>query len=123
VWKVWTTPADWPGDAIQSARIDGDFAIGAKITIKVKGLPAQKLTVDRIEPQRLWASVGKLPGLTMTYEHTVEPAETATLVKERALLSGPLARVAGLLLGTHLRATFNANTAHCARVAEAREQG
>ena len=120
---MWTTPAEWPGDVIQSARIDGDFALGAKITIKAKGLPAQNLIVSSIEPQRLWTGVGRLPGLTMTYEHSVEPAETGTLVRERALLSGPLAGVAGLLIGTRLRATFNANTAHCARVAETREQG
>jgi hypothetical protein len=29
VWAVWTNPADWAGDVIVMAKIDGPFAVGA----------------------------------------------------------------------------------------------
>jgi hypothetical protein len=111
----------WPGDVIQAAKIDGEFAPGARITIKAKGLPTVRLTVTRIEPQRLWAGVAKLPGLTLTFEHMTELADTGTMLIERAILDGPLAGIAARLLGNRLTATFNGTTAHCARLAENRE--
>jgi hypothetical protein len=33
--RVWTNPAEWPGDVIVMAKIDGPFAVGAKITTRV----------------------------------------------------------------------------------------
>ena len=45
VWAVWTNPAEWPGDVIVMAKIDGPFAVGAKITMRVKGHPPLRLTV------------------------------------------------------------------------------
>ena len=39
VWAVWTNPAEWPGGVIAMAKIDGPFAVGAKITTRVKGYP------------------------------------------------------------------------------------
>ena len=80
-----------------------------------------RLTVSRIEPQRLWAGVAKLPGLTLTVEHITELADSGTVLVERAILDGPLAGVAARLLGNRLTATFNGTTAHCARLAEKRE--
>jgi len=117
-WAAWTNPRDWTGDAIQAAKIDGEFAVGARITIKAKGLPTVRLTVTGVEPQRRWTGVSKLPGLTMTFEHIAEPADAGTVLIERAILRGPLAAMAAWLLGNRLTTTFDANTAHCARVAE-----
>ena len=54
VWAVWTNPAEWPGDVIATAKIDGPFAVGAKITTRVKGYPPLTSTVTRIEPPTLW---------------------------------------------------------------------
>ena len=43
VWAVWTNAAEWPGDVIVMAKIDGPFAVGAKITMRVKGQPAAEI--------------------------------------------------------------------------------
>jgi hypothetical protein len=117
-WAVWTNPRDWTGDAIQAAKIDGEFAIGARITIKAKGLPTIRLTVTGVEPQSRWTRVSKPPGLTMTFEHITEQADAGTVLIERANLHGPLAAMAARLPRNRLKVTFDGNTAHCARVAE-----
>jgi hypothetical protein len=120
IWQVWTTPSAWPGGIIESASIDGDFVVGAKYTTKVKGLPASTGTVTHVESPRIWGSVAKAPGLTLTYEHIIEPNSTGAVLTERAIMTGPLAGVAALLIGKRLESTFAATTAHCAQLAESR---
>jgi uncharacterized protein YndB with AHSA1/START domain len=123
VWAVWTNPNEWPGDVIAMAKIDGAFGVGARITTRVKGYPPLTSTVTRVEPPHLWTGVAKAPGLTQTIDHEIEPTDSGTLVTERTVFTGPLAAVAARLLGGRLRRTFEATTAHCARLAEARASG
>ena len=119
VWAIWTRPDIWPGDVVASAKIDGDFVLGAKITTRVKGYAPLTSKVTRIDPPRVWTGVAKNPGLTMTIDHIIEAAESGTVITERATMSGPFAGVAARLLGSRLETTFKATTAHCARLAEA----
>lgn len=91
-----------------------------KITTRVKGYPAVRSTITRIESPRLWIGVAKQPGLTMTYEHVIEPAAGGTVLTERAILTGPFATLMARLLGRRLESTITATTAHCAALAEAR---
>jgi hypothetical protein len=120
VWAVWTNPAQWPGDVIAMAKIDGPFAVGAKITTRVKGYPPLTSTVARIDPPTSWTGVAKAPGLTQTIDHLIEPTDSGTLITERTTFTGPLASIAARILGGRLRKTFEATTAHCARMAERR---
>jgi hypothetical protein len=120
VWAVWTNPAEWPGGVISTAKIDGPFAVGAKITTRVKGYPPLTSTVTRVEPPRMWTGVAKAPGLTQTIEHLIEPAGSGALLTEQTTFTGPLASIAALVLGGRLRKTFAATTEHCARLAERR---
>jgi Polyketide cyclase / dehydrase and lipid transport len=118
VWAVWTDPAEWPGDVIVTAKIDGPFAVGAKVTMRVKGHPPLTLTITRIEPPRLWTGVARVPGFTETIDHRVEPTDSGTLITQRSVFTGPLAPIAARLLGGMVRKTFAATTAHFARLAE-----
>jgi hypothetical protein len=120
VWAVWTNPAEWPGDVIVMAKIDGPFAVGAKITMRVKGHPPLKLTVTRSEPPMLWTGVARAPGLTETIDHLVEPTDSGTLITQRSVFTGPLASIAAPILGGIARKTFEATTAHFRRLAEGR---
>jgi hypothetical protein len=120
VWAVWTNPADWPGDVIVMAKIDGPFAVGAKITMRVKGHPPLKLTVTRVEAPRLWTAVARAPGLTETIDHLIEPTDSDTLLTQRTVFTGPLAPIAARILGRTVRKTFQATTAHFGRLAETR---
>ena len=120
VWAVWTNPAEWPGDVIATAKIDGPFAVGAKITTRVKGYPPLTSTVTRIEPPTLWTGVAKAPGLTQTIDHLIERTDSGTMITERTAFTGPMASIAARILGGRLRKTFVATTAHCGRLAERR---
>ena len=120
VWAVWTNPAEWPGDVIVMAKIDGPFAVGAKITMRVKGHPPLRLTVTRVEAPMVWTGVARAPGLTETIDHLIEPTDSGTLITQRAVFTGPLASIAPRILGGRVRKTFEATTAHCGRLAERR---
>ena len=120
VWAVWTNPAEWRGDVIVMAKIDGPFAVGAKITIRIKGHPPLTSTVTRIEPPRLWTGVARVPGFTETIDHFIETTDSGTLITERTVFTGPLASIAARILGGRVGKTFVATAAHFGRLAERR---
>jgi hypothetical protein len=120
VWAVWTNPAEWPGDVMVMAKIDGPFAVGAKITMRVKGHPPLRLTVTQVDAPKLWTGVAGLPGLTETIDHLIEPTDSGTLLTQRTVFTGPLASIAARVLGGTVRKTFEATTAHFGRLAESR---
>jgi hypothetical protein len=119
VWAVWTNPAEWPGDVIVMAKIDGPFTVGAKITMRIKRHPPLRLIVTRVEAPMSWTAVARGPGLTETIDHLVEPSDSGSLITQRTTLTGPLASIAARILGTSLRKTFESTTAHFGRLAEA----
>jgi hypothetical protein len=88
---MWTDPAGWPGGPIAAAELHGAFEVGAMITVRVKGGPPVRSTITRIESPRVWVSVAKQPGLTMTYEHLIEPVAGGTVLTDRLILTGPFA--------------------------------
>jgi len=102
------------------AKIDGPFAVGAKITIRVKGHPPLTSTVTQSEPPMLWTGVARAPGLTETIDHLIEPTDSGTLITERSVFTGPLASIAARILGGRVRKTLEATTAHFGRLAERR---
>ena len=114
------TPPSGPGDVIVMAKIDGPFAVGAKITIRVKGHPPLRLTVTRVEAPMVWTGVARAPGLTETIDHLIEPTDSGTLITERSVFTGPLASIAARILGGRVRKTLEATTAHFGRLAETR---
>jgi len=63
--------------------------------------------------------VAKIPGVTMTFDHVIEPVEAGVELTESMTVSGPLAGVMTRLMGRRIEATFGATTAHCAERAEA----
>ena len=117
---MWTNPAEWPGDVIGMAKIDGLFAVGAKITMRVKGHPPLRLTVTRVEAPMLWTGVARGPGLTETIERLVEPTDSGTLITQRTVFTGPLASIAARVLGGTVRKTLRRRRRTFGRLAERR---
>jgi hypothetical protein len=110
-------PRQLAGYIISLAKIGGDFA--RRCQDHPQSLPTIRLTVTRIDPESLWAGVSKLPGLTVEFEHIIECADSARLLVERGILTGPFAVVAARLIGNRLAATFAALTAQVTRRVEA----
>ncbi|MGV0742707.1 SRPBCC family protein [Mycolicibacterium sp. XJ870] len=118
-WSAWTDPPRWPGGIIENATIDGDFAVGAKVTVKATGGPTTKATITEVDPPRKWVGVSKFPGLTLTSEHLIEPTDAGTVSTERVTMSGVLAAATARLIGRRLETDFAATTSRIARLAEA----
>lgn len=119
VWAAWVDVSSWSeSEHIESARLDGKFRPGGVIVSKAKGLPRSTLTITRVEPPRLWADESRAPGVTMTFEHLIEPVEAGTELTERVIIRGPLARLICVLMRRKLEALFAASVAHVARRAE-----
>jgi hypothetical protein len=122
VWDAWTDVARWSeSNQIESAQVDGEFVPGAVITSKAKGMPRSTLTVTRVERPTVWVDEFASPGVRMTFDHVIESRPHGTLLTERVVISGPLARVVGPLLRRRLEALFEASVAQVARTAEAAE--
>jgi hypothetical protein len=121
VWDAWTDVAGWAESGhIESAHVDGEFRPGAVITSKAKGMPRSTLTVTRVEQPRVWVDQLASIGVRMTFEHVIESRTEGTVLTERVVISGPLARIVGPLLRRRLETLFAASVAHVARTAEGR---
>ena len=119
LFAAWTDVARWPeASLIERAEIDGRFKVGAVIRSKSRGLPPSKLTVTRVERPRLWTDETSSIGVSMWFDHIIEPDGDGSRLTERATISGPLGIVAAILLKGRLTALFAASLDHVAEVAE-----
>lgn len=117
---MWTDPPRWPGGIIESAAIDRDFGVGARITVKAKGGPATTSTVTSVDSPRMWVGASSFPGLSMRYEHAIDTVPDGTMLTERVIMDGPLAGIAARFLGSRLATAFEASTARIAEITEQR---
>jgi hypothetical protein len=92
VWRRYADVTQWRdwSPAIQWARLDGPFQVGAKGRSKARGAPAARFRLVRVEPNAEFASTTWLPGARLLFEHFIEPGDTGLHITHRATLSGPL---------------------------------
>jgi uncharacterized protein YndB with AHSA1/START domain len=119
VWALWSDPERWAefNPAIEWVRIDGEFAAGAKGKLKPRRGRASKIEIVSAEPQRGFASTGKLPFSRLHFEHELsEGEEGGTRITHRIRVGGPL----GHIYAGHLNMDRNevAVVANIARMAE-----
>jgi hypothetical protein len=99
----------------------GEFAVGARYTTRIEGERRRlTATITEMDAPRVWTSLAKAPGLTMTIEHRIDPDGDGVLLTERLRFGGPLGPVVSRLMRRRLERTFADTTAHAARVVEAR---
>jgi ligand-binding SRPBCC domain-containing protein len=120
VWQAWVDVGAWSeADHIDSARLEGDFAVGSTIKAKTKGFPASTLTITEVEEPRQWVDESRAPGMRMTFVHAIEPRDGGTVVTERVVIRGPVGQVVGRALRRRLDALLEASVGWLARRAEA----
>jgi hypothetical protein len=123
VWRAWIDVPSWSeSEHIESAELDREFQPGGVIASKAKGLPRSKLKITHVEQPRLWVDESRSPGVVMTFEHVITPAEAGTELTERVLIRGPLAGLVGRLLRRKLETLFAASVAEVARRAEEEQE-
>jgi hypothetical protein len=111
-WPEWNTDTAW-------VRLDGPFAAGATGQLKPKGGPTVSFVVERLT-DREFVDVSKLLGARLTFDHQVTPrVEGGCAIDVTVTLTGPLARVWNLVLGSGIRKTAQADLDRLAAAAEA----
>jgi uncharacterized protein YndB with AHSA1/START domain len=92
VWRRYADVSQWPqwSPAIEWARLDGEFVVGAKGRSKARGAPAGGFRLIRVEPNAVFASTTWLPGARLVFEHFIKPRDGGIQITHRATLSGPL---------------------------------
>jgi hypothetical protein len=120
VWRLWVDVEAWSeADHIDSARLEGDFAVGSTIKSKAKGFPASTLTITEVEEPRRWVDESRAPGMRMIFSHEIEPGDGGVLITERAVVHGPVGQVVGRAMRRRLDALLDASVEYLARRAEA----
>jgi uncharacterized protein YndB with AHSA1/START domain len=121
VWEVWADVAGWPrwNPTVKEVSLEGPFSEGSSGRLTPAKGPSAKVVLEDVRPAAGFVAVSGLPGARMRVEHEVaEAPEGGSLVTERAVVSGPLARLWSLLLGRQLTDDMAAGTEATAREAD-----
>jgi Polyketide cyclase / dehydrase and lipid transport len=105
MWALLSHPSWWPrwNPTMVEASFEGPLVEGLAGTVKPRLGPRSKVVFRDVRPASGFTSVSGLPGAELRVEHElVDAAGGGSVVTERAVLVGPLARVWGLLLGRQL---------------------
>jgi hypothetical protein len=101
VWVLWSDPARWPdwNDQFESAELEGNFAVGERLKVKLRRGGRMQFEIVALEPERLLTNEARLPGARLGHEYRVEPKGNGSEITHRIYVRGPSSGVFALLLG------------------------
>ncbi|WP_090474951.1 SRPBCC family protein [Nakamurella panacisegetis] len=111
-WPEWNTDTEW-------VRLDGPFVQGATGTLKPKGGPKVKFTVEKLTATD-FVDVSTLWGARLTFDHHIVETSSGTEVSVAVRMSGPLSKVWTMVMGGGLRKSAQADLDALVRAAEAK---
>jgi hypothetical protein len=122
VWKLWADVAGWSrwDDEVASSRLEGDFAVGTRGSLKPKGGPTTSFVLTHVEPNVAFSNRSSLPLATLEFVHTLRVEAGETVIEHRAEMKGPLTVLFRRLIGANIARGLPAAVARLARVAEER---
>jgi uncharacterized membrane protein len=107
VWRLFADVERWPEmtrSMREVRRMDtGPLRVGSEAIVKQPGLPRARWRVTEIEPDRSFTWETSAGGVTTAGGHLVEPNGRGSKITLTLCQHGPLAGVAGLLLGRRAR--------------------
>ena len=105
VFLTYKDVANWPtwDPETVSASIDGDFVVGSTGKIKPGKEPETKITWVEVTPDKSFTVECKLPLCKMQFIHEMTAQNSRTLVVNKIELTGILASIFGLLIGSKLK--------------------
>ena len=102
IWERYVDTTGWPAwdHGLASLTLDGPFAVGTTGTADFIGPGPLPYRLTAVEPGRRFADVTELPGMTVAFEHTLEPLAAGTRMTHRITITGPDADTAGPAVGS-----------------------
>lgn len=111
-WSEWNTDTEW-------ARLDGPFQQGATGSLKPKGGPKVRFTVEKLTDDQ-FVDVSQLLGARLVFDHRIDVRDAGTAVSVQVSITGPLRLLWTAILGKGLRTSVVGDLAGLVAAAEAR---
>jgi hypothetical protein len=100
IWPILADVANWAqvDQNIDFVKVKGTPQVGTKFVLKPKGGPKLNFTIGDFAPPTTYSDVCKMPFASMKTLHTLIPGDV-TIVRVDIVISGPLSRLWGLMVG------------------------
>lgn len=101
VWALWEDPERWPewNSQLDSAELEGSFAVGEKVRVKLRRGGRQQFEITALEPERRFVDESRFPGARFGHEHRLEPTAEGCEITHRLYVSGFASGLWALMLG------------------------
>lgn len=92
IWQHWTNVQDWPKEDknLESAKLEGDFAVGSYIVMKPKGSPKSKVKITKVIPFEFYSTQGSIPFGKLLFTHKVSEEKGKTSFTHTITVTGPM---------------------------------
>ena len=111
-WPEWNTDTEW-------VRLDGPFQQGASGSLKPRGGPKVRFTVEKLTDDQ-FVDVSGLFGARLIFDHRIHTADSSTTVTVQVSITGPLRLLWTAILGKGLRRSVAGDMAGLVAAAEGR---
>jgi uncharacterized protein YndB with AHSA1/START domain len=109
VWRIWSNPNNWNrwNSGIALAQLDGPLLDGAHGKMTTNQRSTHDVVFSNIVPGRSFCmSMAGPPGITFTFKCEITPEANGSKIAQSVTFTGPLAFVAGPLMGNELKNHF-----------------
>ena len=92
IWEIWTDINNWPSwhDDLDYCKLDGDFKVGNHFMLKLKGAPAVKIMLTKINEGQNFTDCTNFFGAKMYDTHSMELKDGGVLLSNKLVVIGPL---------------------------------
>jgi hypothetical protein len=93
IWRLWSDVASWPewDVDLEVVTLDGDFAPGARGTLKPTGMDVFPFVLTRAERDRGYSDETPLDGAVLRFDHDLVSTDAGTQIRQRVTVDGPAA--------------------------------
>lgn len=122
LWKRWTDVSNWPEQdaSLESASINGPFAVGSVITLKPKGSPTVKVKLIEVTPLKSFSSTGSLPLAKLQFDHKAKSEGGKIEFTQSVTISGPLSGLFSKLMGKTMATNLEARMTKLAKLLDSK---
>ncbi len=121
VWPLYANVDRWPewDEAIDRVDIDGEFVVGSTGTMHLHHIGPVPFCLTAMEVERRFADESTFNGMTITFDHLIEPTDSGCLISHFVTIDGPNVDQVGPIMGPNITDDVPEAMSAIARLAEA----